>query len=108
MLIGSEEHLQGWDGMPPKPDQRMARITAVLEAQNPMRSPLARWLYENHEEFAATLAKHRPDWSALAEAFVKEKLMEEANANTAKATWQRVRRKVLEERKPVKRKDKVR
>ena len=85
------------DEMRSKPDQRMARITAVLASGNPMRTPLAKWLYDHHEEFAATLAKHRPDWDALAEAFVKEKLMTEASAEAAKAAWQRVRRKVIEE-----------
>jgi len=83
---------------------RMARITAVLESANPMRSALARWMYENHEAFAETLTKHRPDWNALAEAFVKERLMPEASPEAAKAAWQRVRKRVAEEKRQAERK----
>jgi hypothetical protein len=56
-------------------DARIDRLRAVA-ATSHLRSPLARWLSANHDEFARLLEAYRPRWEALVEQFGAEGLLE--------------------------------
>jgi hypothetical protein len=56
-------------------DARIDRLRAVA-ATSHLRSPLARWLSANHDEFAKLLKDYRPRWEALVEQFGAEGLLE--------------------------------
>jgi hypothetical protein len=59
------------------------------------RSPVSRWMRENHDAFAARLAVRRANWIALAGLFEKAGLTDgdgkTITAETARKTWLRVR-----------------
>jgi hypothetical protein len=75
-------------------------ILAAIDKANPMRarSPLARWMLQNHDAFAARYTARRGDWTALAKVFVDAGLTDAdgnpPNSVTARKTWQRVRQMV--------------
>ena len=56
-------------------DARIDRLRAVA-ATSHLRSPLARWLSANHDEFARLLEAYRPRWEVLVEQFGAEGLLE--------------------------------
>jgi hypothetical protein len=56
-------------------DARIDRLRAVA-ATSHLRSPLARWLSANHDEFEKLLNDYRPRWEALVEQFAAEGLLE--------------------------------
>jgi hypothetical protein len=85
----------------------MKRENAILEAIDKLdslrlRSGLAIWMRENHDAFADRLSKKLPDWVALATLFGKAGLTDRygnpPKAETARKTWQRVRKEVKEAR----------
>ena len=76
------------------------KILDAIDQANPTRtrSPLARWMFENHDAFAARLSAWRTDWTLLAQVFVEAGLTDAdgkpPNSVIARKTWQRVRRMV--------------
>jgi hypothetical protein len=56
-------------------NNRIDRLRAVA-ATSHLRSPLARWLSANHDEFEKLLKDYRPRWEALVEQFSAEGLLE--------------------------------
>jgi hypothetical protein len=79
-------------------------VLAAIDKANPMRarSPLARWMLQNHDAFASRYTARRADWSVLARVFVDSGL-KDADGNpptpvTARKTWQRVRESVAKAR----------
>lgn len=80
------------------------KILDAIDQANPLRtrSPLARWMFENHDEFAARLSAWRTDWAVLAQVFVEAGLTDAdgkpPNAVIARKTWQRVRRMIRHQR----------
>jgi hypothetical protein len=56
-------------------NNRIERLRAVA-ATSHLRSPLARWLSANHDEFEKLLKDYRPRWEALVEQFGAEGLLE--------------------------------
>jgi len=56
-------------------NDRIDRLRAVAAASH-QRSPLARWLSANHDEFERLLKDYRPRWEALVEQFGAEGLLE--------------------------------
>jgi hypothetical protein len=71
-------------------------ILAAIDKANPMRarSPLARWMLQNYDAFAARYTPRRADWSVLAQVFAEAGLTDAdgkpLNRVTARKTWQRV------------------
>jgi hypothetical protein len=85
----------------------MKRGNGILEAIDKLgslrlRSGLAIWMRENHDAFADRLSKKLPDWVTLATLFGKAGLTDRygnpPKAETARKTWQRVRKEVKEMR----------
>jgi hypothetical protein len=85
----------------------MSYGNAVLEAIDMLdslraRSSLAIWMRENHDAFADRLSKKLPDWTVLArlfgEAGLTDRYGNQPKAETARKTWQRVRKEVREAR----------
>ena len=72
------------------------KILDAIDQANPARtrSPLARWMFENHDAFAARLSAWRTDWTLLAQVFVEAGLTDAdgkpPNSVIARKTWQRV------------------
>ena len=66
------------------------------------RSPLFWWLLEHHDEIADAASGRRMQWATLcarfAEAGLTDTTGKPATPNTAKVTWQRVRRAVAQQR----------
>jgi hypothetical protein len=75
-------------------------ILAAIDKANPMRSrsPLARWMLQNHDAFAARYTARQADWTVLARVFAEAGLTDAEgnppNSVTARKTWQRVRQMV--------------
>ena len=97
-------------------DARIDRLRAVA-ATSHLRSPLARWLSANHEQFEQLLKDYRPRWEALVEQFGAEGLLQlppeftsddphvraETRRKVVKATmriWERVQQRVAPKRSP--------
>jgi hypothetical protein len=95
---------------------RIDRLRAVA-ATSHLRSPLARWLSANHDEFEKLLKDYRPRWEALVEQFNAEGLLELPREFTsdnphvravtrrkvvkaAMQTWERVKHRVAPRRSP--------
>ncbi len=90
-------------------DTIIERLRAVAAASN-LRSPLARWLTANHDEFERLLQDFRPKWEALVEQFAADGLLklspefatDEATkrkaVKAAMRTWDRVRANVAKKR----------
>lgn len=87
--------------------KRMKRGNGILEAIDKLdslrvRSGLAIWMRENHDAFADRLSRKLPDWVALAALFGNAGLTDRygnpPKAETARKTWQRVRKEVKEAR----------
>jgi len=85
----------------------MSYGNGVLEAIDKLdslrvRSNLAIWMRENHDAFADRLAKKLPNWVVLAKLFGEAGLTDRygnpPKAETARKTWQRVRKEVKEVR----------
>jgi hypothetical protein len=85
----------------------MSYGSGVLEAIDKLdslrvRSNLAIWMRENHDAFAERLAKKLPDWVVLAKLFGEAGLTDRygnpPKAETARKTWQRVRKEVKDAR----------
>jgi hypothetical protein len=66
----------------------------ILEKANQRRSPLYRWLRENHADIAQAMTRPRPSWTALAEAASEAGQVDAAgkppNASSIRAAWLRV------------------
>jgi hypothetical protein len=79
---------------------------AILKkAMDPFeRTPLFRWLFENHEQMKAVAAERRLEWTVLCQQFAAQGLTDATgrtpSPSTARKTWFRVRRekKRVEER----------
>jgi hypothetical protein len=89
----------------------MARKADILKAidQTPTlkrRTPLELWMHDHHDAFAKRLETRVVDWSALAEVFalggLTDRYGNRPKAETARKTWQRVRKKVAAERSKTK------
>jgi hypothetical protein len=85
----------------------MSYGNAVLDAIDRLdslraRSSLAIWMRENHDGFADRLSRKLPNWTVLAKLFGEAGLTDRfgnpPKAETARKTWQRVRREVKEAR----------
>ena len=80
------------------------KILDAIDQANPRRtrSPLARWMFENHDAFAARLSAWRTDWTLVAQVFVEAGLTDAdgkpPNSMIARKTWQRVRQMVRHQR----------
>ena len=76
-------------------DVELERIAAIASV-GPGRSPLYRWLWERHDDFAALLADNSPDWAALTEGFKSLGLTGRGGVvlipETVRNTWWRVRK----------------
>lgn len=83
-----------------KPDPVWKALERV--PSGPRRSALAQWMFANHDALQAKLGGRRADWTALAAAFAEAGVMGRGKApptpNTARVTWQRVRKAVAAER----------
>lgn len=51
------------------------------------RSPLFRWLYENHDELAPVLNRTRPPWAATAVTFARSKGGKVVSRQAVKMAW---------------------
>jgi hypothetical protein len=85
----------------------MTRGKGVLEAIDKLdslrvRSGLAIWMKDNHDAFADRLSRKLPDWVVLAKLFGEAGLTDRygnpPKAETARKTWQRVRKEVKDAR----------
>jgi len=86
-------------GMSKRPDPRLARIAAAAASAS-IRSPLGRWLEQNHDDFAAMLKQHRPRWDALAAAVAAEGFTDARgnppNGRSLKRAWERAQVRIRE------------
>lgn len=66
------------------------------------KSSLERWMRENHDAFAARLKQRIADWDVLVKFFADAKLTDRygnpPKPETARKTWQRVRKKIQDAR----------
>jgi len=85
----------------------MKRGDGILEAIDKLdslrvRSGLAIWMKDNHDAFADRLSKKLPDWVVLAKLFgdagLTDRYGHPPKAETARKTWQRVRKEVKDAR----------
>ena len=85
----------------------MQRGKDILEAIDKLdslrvRSGLAIWMKDNHDAFADRLSKKLPDWVVLAKLFgdagLTDRYGHPPKAETARKTWQRVRKEVKDAR----------
>lgn len=85
----------------------MQRGNGILEAIDKLdslrvRSGLAIWMKDNHDAFADRLSKKLPDWVVLAKLFgdagLTDRYGHPPKAETARKTWQRVRKEVKDAR----------
>lgn len=75
-------------------DQTLERVRQAVE-RGSTRSPLYRWLWRNHDEFAALVSVGRPSWSAVAaeldELGYRNGVGGKLTGETVRQTWLRVR-----------------
>ncbi len=73
---------------------RGALAKRILEKAQARRSPLYRWLRENHADIATAMSLPRPSWTALAETAAESGQVDDhgkpPNANSVRAAWIRV------------------
>ena len=75
-------------------------VLAALDSVNPSpsRSPLARWMRQNHDDLVARLGNKRADWTTLAKVFEDAGLTDRSGkpptAETTRKTWVRVAQEV--------------
>jgi hypothetical protein len=73
---------------------RGALAKRILERAQARRSPLYRWLRENHADIATAMSLPRPSWTALAETAAESGQVDDhgkpPNANSVRAAWIRV------------------
>lgn len=83
------------------PEIDIQKIGEAMSAGVRSRSPLMIWLIENHDEFAALLAKHGADWKGLAKQFSDAGLVSRSGnaltARTVETYWLRARRHVAKQ-----------
>lgn len=79
-------------------------IFAAIDEADPTlsRSRLARWMRQNHDALDRRLRGHRTVWSRMEKVFADAKLTDAKgnppNAETARKTWQRIKREVARDR----------
>ena len=73
---------------------RGALAKRILEKAQARRSPLYRWLRENHADITTVMSLPRPSWTALAETAAEAGQVDDhgkpPNANSVRAAWIRV------------------
>jgi hypothetical protein len=73
---------------------RGALAKRILEKAQSRRSPLYRWLRENHADIVTAMSLPRPSWTALAETAAEAGQVDDngkpPNANSVRAAWIRV------------------
>ena len=71
---------------------------AIEGGRGSAQSPLFRWLYRHHDEFAGMLEGVKPDWSVLAGILGRSGILDgegrPPSGETARKTWHRVQAKV--------------
>ena len=79
----------------PETDKVLAAIDRLPTGS---RTPLSRWMRENHDALRARLEGKQPDWTALARIFASAGLTDRsgkpASPGTARAAWWRTRKAV--------------
>ena len=79
-------------------------IFAAIDKADPTlsRSRLSQWMRQNHDALDRRLRGHRTVWSKLVSVFVEQGLTDAngnpPNAETARKTWQRIKREVRQGR----------
>lgn len=72
-------------------------LRAAVETGDSRASPLYRWLWSNHDEFACLLERARPNWTELANAFAQNGFTTgkggPVRAETLRQMWFRIRRR---------------
>lgn len=80
-----------------KDDAVLAALRDALDEGGDRRSPLYRWMWENHDGFAELLKGSRPNWTRLAETLAGLGFAgpggEPLRSETVRQTWWRVRKR---------------
>jgi hypothetical protein len=73
-------------------------VRKTVIANGTLRSPLWRWMHQNHDRLSALFEQAPPAWEVLVETFAGMGLTDRAGKNptaeTARKTWYRVRRNI--------------